>query len=76
MPRFLSTREVAEQISESGFVVGTVCEWQVRRLFELGDLPDPPRFGGKRMIDPLFVSQIVEAMKRRGWLKEPEPVSA
>lgn len=38
----LTTRETADHF-------GT-AEWRVRRLFEDGMLPEPPRFGGKRAI--------------------------
>ncbi len=73
MTKFLSTRQVAEQITDSSLVSGAVDEWQVRRVFELGILAEPPKFGGKRMIEPLLVPQIVDAMRSRGWLSKQEP---
>ena len=38
---FLTTREVADQVTNLFPTAPPVCEWQVRRLFENGDLPDP-----------------------------------
>ena len=64
----MTTRQVAAVISLDGGIRGAVHEWQVRRLFEEGDLPEPPKFGGKRMIDPNNVPVIVEALRVRGWL--------
>ena len=72
MTRYLSTRQVAQQVTDSSLVIGEVEEWQVRRVFELGILAEPPKFGGKRMIEPLLVPQIVEAMRLRGWLPKAE----
>ena len=64
----LTTREVANEISSSLLIPGSIEEWQVRRLFESGDLPEPPKFGGKRMIDPEMLPQIVAALRTRAWL--------
>ena len=62
-----TTRELAE-------LLGTL-EWRVRRLYEDGTLPEPPRFGGKRAIPRTAVAAVVEALRARNWLpaEEPEP---
>ena len=51
-----------------------LAEWQVRRIFELGDLPEPPKFGNKRMISFKLLPAIRKCCERRGWL-EPQGVS-
>lgn len=56
----LTTREVAD------LLVST--EWRVRRLFEDGTLPDPPRFGRARMIPRTALPAVVAALQARGWL--------
>jgi len=66
MPKFLTTREVAERISTEHDV--DVAEWQIRRLFEDGTLPELPRFAGKRMITERTIPTIVKALERRGWM--------
>lgn len=60
-----TTRQVADSLG--------VAEWQVRRLFEKGDLPEPLRFGGKRAIPAAMLPKIVDALRARGWLPEAEP---
>ena len=65
-----TTREVGE------FLIGAGSEWKVRRLYEHGDLPEPPRFGGKRAISSEDIPAIVEALRARGWLSQAEHVSA
>ncbi len=62
MPEFFSTREVAD-------LFGTK-EWRVRRLYEDGTLPEPPRFVGKRAIPRDRLPGIVDALRSRGWLPE------
>ena len=69
---YFTTRQIAEQVSRSRRIEGTVCEWQVRRLFEEGDLPDPPRFSGKRLLTADQVPVIVDALRARGWLPAPD----
>ncbi len=69
---YFTTRQIAEQISGSRRIEGTVCEWQVRRLFEDGDLRDPPRFGGKRLLTADQIPFIVDALQARGWLPAPD----
>ncbi len=43
-------------------------EWRVRRLFEDGDLPEPPRLGQYRLLSEDDIPLIEEAMRRRGFL--------
>jgi len=64
MSRILTTRELAD-------IVGSV-EWRVRRLFQDGTFPEPPKFGGKRAIPAESVPAIIGALRERGWLPEPE----
>ena len=59
-----TTRQIGELLG--------VEEWQIRRLFELGILSEPPKFGGKRAIPPTLIPQIVEALNDRGWLATSE----
>lgn len=54
-----------------GDILGT-DEWRVRRLYEDGTLPEPPRFGGKRAIPRESIPAIVDALRARGWLPKPE----
>ena len=56
----LTTRELGDLLG--------VAEWRVRRLFETGTLPEPPRFGGKRAIKGSMIPQIIDALRARGWL--------
>ena len=70
----LTTRQAAEELTQNTFVDGSVLEWQVRRLFEDGDLPEVPKFGGKRVIEEELLPVIVSALRVRGWLPEPQPV--
>ena len=63
MPNFYTTRELADML-------GTVT-WRIRRLFEDGTLPEPPRFAGKRAIPGNMIPAIVDALRVRGWLPSP-----
>ncbi len=72
MPELFTTREVAQQITESPLIAGAVSEWQVRRLFERGVFPEPPKFGGKRAIPSELIPAIVDALRARGWLPKVE----
>lgn len=63
MSEFFTTRQVAEMVGSP--------TWKVRRLFEDGTLPEPPRFAGKRAISSCRLLAIFDAMRRRGWI-EPE----
>ena len=68
MPHFLTTREVAELLG--------VETWRVRRLYEAGRLPEPPRFAGHRAIPRETIPAIVDALRARGWLPGPEASAA
>ncbi|MEQ8791764.1 MAG: hypothetical protein RIC55_36210 [Pirellulaceae bacterium] len=67
MPPF-TTRQAAEFISQREDAA--IAEWQVRRLYESGDLPEPPKFGNKRLIQHDDIDRIVSAMRTRGWLSQ------
>lgn len=64
MPDFYSTREMAD-------LLGTLT-WRIRRLYEDGTLPEPPRFAGNRAIPRQSIPAIVDALKDRGWLPAAE----
>jgi len=64
MSQLFTTREIAEILGSR--------EWRVRRLFEDGTLPDPPRFAGKRVIAGERIPLIVDALRLRGWLPNAE----
>jgi len=63
MGKVFSTRELAD-------VLGTDT-WRVRRLFEDGILPEPPRFAGKRVIPGHLIPQIIDGLRERRWLPLP-----
>ncbi|MGA2034439.1 MAG: hypothetical protein ABSG68_19510 [Thermoguttaceae bacterium] len=65
MPQFFSTREVAELAG-----LPRTETWRVRRLFEDGTLPEPPRFAGKRAIPRETLSTIFDKLRERGWLPQ------
>lgn len=67
----LTTREAAKLLSDR--YATRVHEWQVRRLFEGGDLPEPPKFGGKRMVSPELLPAVSRALAARGWLPQEAP---
>lgn len=61
MTQILSTADVA-----------TAChvpDWKIRRLFEDGNLPEPPRVSGRRVFDQSMIPQIIQALVQRGWWK-------
>jgi hypothetical protein len=60
MPTIFSTREVGELFG--------VREWQVRRLYEDGTLPEPGRFAGKRVIARADLPTVLDALRARGWV--------
>ena len=65
-------------ITESYATVGQIAEflrvqsWQVQRLFKRGILPEPPRFGGRRMVPKETIPEIVAALQERGWFPPRE----
>ena len=61
MPDFYSTHDIADFLG--------ALTWRVRRLYEDGTLPEPPRFAGKRAIPRQSIPAIVDALKDRGWLR-------
>ena len=61
-----TTRELAQILSTD--------EWRVRRIFESGTLPEPERFGGKRVISGRLIPAIIDELRERGWLPESEEV--
>lgn len=67
MVNAFTTRELAELLG--------VESWRVRRLFELGVVPEPPRFAGKRHIPRAMVAQVAIALRDRGWLQAVSPAS-
>lgn len=68
MPEFYSTADVAELFGSR--------EWRVRRLYESGNLPEPPRFAGRRLIRRSDLPAILDALRARDWVPaSPEAVS-
>jgi hypothetical protein len=68
MEGYLTTRQLARIISEDARFVRSIEEWQVRRLYEDGDVPEPTKFGGKRCIHRDELPRMLSALLRRGWL--------
>ena len=70
----LTTKQAAAKITIEYAPQGIVVyEWQVRRVFELGMLPEPQKFANKRVIVDAIIPQIVTAIRQRGWLPQQEP---
>jgi DNA-binding transcriptional MerR regulator len=47
--------------------------WQIRRLFERGLLPEPPRVGAYRVVPVADLPKIIDALREAGYLpKEAE----
>jgi hypothetical protein len=70
---YLTTGQVAELVSKESGV--EVREWRIRRLYEDQRLPDPPRFGLKRMIARNQVPIIVAKLQEMGVLPAPNRIS-
>ena len=49
--------------------------WRIRRLYECGEIAEPPRFGRSRVLTDQDVPRIVTALKRRGWLPQTTPTA-
>ena len=47
--------------------------WRVQRVFENGDVAEPPRFAGKRVIPREAIADVAEALRARGWLGTRKP---
>jgi predicted site-specific integrase-resolvase len=60
MGKAYTTREIGELLG--------VEEWRIRRLFEVGRLPEPDRFAGKRAIDSESIPTIIDALRERNWM--------
>lgn len=48
--------------------------WQIQRIFELGLLPQPARFGNVRVVTKSQLPEIRAALIKRGYLPAEEPV--
>jgi hypothetical protein len=46
--------------------------WRVRRLFEAGDLPEPPRLARARVIPGDMLPAVIDALRARDWLPDAE----
>ena len=69
-----TTRELGDHLGRRyGCDVPT---WKVRRLFELGILPEPAKFGRNRVILPQDVPKVIAALRARGWLPSEELVES
>lgn len=68
MPERFTTKEVADLLGAQ--------TWRVRRLFEAGVLPEPPRFAGKRAIPREMLPAIMDGLRARGWLPAMVPEEA
>jgi DNA-binding transcriptional MerR regulator len=53
-----------------------VRPWQVRRLFESGTLPEPSRVGAYRVVAENELPRIERALRKAGYLPEPDGVPA
>ena len=49
-----------------------VQAWQVARVFERGLVPEPRRSGGRRMIPPALLPEIIAQLDRCGWLPKED----
>ena len=61
MPESLSTRDVAR-------IFGT-DDWRIRRLYEDGDLAEPQRVAGSRVVKRSDLPAINHALAARKWLR-------
>jgi hypothetical protein len=49
--------------------------WQVRRLFERGLLPQPPRVGAYRVVAAADLGRVAEALRQAGYLPAESEVT-
>jgi hypothetical protein len=68
----LSTRDVARAITDSPFVIGSVRDHHIKRLYQCGHLSEPPRAGGRRVIYRDDLPEIVAKLQELGWLPSVE----
>ncbi len=68
MPEIFTTAEIAGLLG--------VPVWKIQRLFSDGDLSDVGRFAGKRAVPSAMLPRIVDALRDRGWLPEPESTAS
>lgn len=69
----LTTKQAADKITRDYAPKGVkIEEWQVRRVFELGMLPEPQKFANKRVIVEEIIPSIVAAIRVRKWLPAEE----
>jgi len=64
MDGFLSIGDVARLLRQPAR--------RVRRIYEDGDLAEPGRFAGRRVILACGPPAIIDAMRHRGWPRAPE----
>ena len=60
MSTVLSTAEVANMLR--------VPSWRIRRLFEDGELVEPARVAGRRVVPTAMLPAIIDALRNRDWL--------
>jgi hypothetical protein len=53
-----------------------VQAWKIARLFELGEVTEPPRVGGRRLIPQSTIANIVDGLRRHGWLSAEEATTS
>jgi DNA-binding transcriptional MerR regulator len=62
-------------VTQSYYTLGQVARhfgvqlWQVRRLYERRLLPEPPRVGTYRIIEPRDLERVGAALRRAGYLR-------
>lgn len=74
MTSLLTTRQAAD--AAKAITGGDIREWQIRRLYECELLPEPERFGGKRLISRADLPSIVAALRAKGWLPQEAEATA
>ena len=52
------------------------AKWQIQRVYERGDVPEPERFAGRRVIPREHIPLLVDALRSRGWLPSPDSAEA
>jgi excisionase family DNA binding protein len=66
MGQLFTTTEIAKLLR--------LQDWMIRRLFEDGTLPEPPRVGGRRLISQKYIGTIRRACEARRWIAEEATV--